>query len=80
MFEFMKGNWFQVFLALGVLAGYVHSYIEAVKVKVLENNHIHSLERAVEELKKDVAFIREETVKQWREIENIRGRMNGKPQ
>lgn len=75
MFSFIKNNWFQVFLSVGILAGYVNAYIEAAKVSALENNHIHTLEKAVDEIKREVTFIREETVKQWREISEIQGQL-----
>jgi len=54
------------------------SWRQEVEMKALQNNHLKTVEEDIKEIKARLNKLEETTVQQWREIDKIKVRLNGK--
>lgn len=71
MIDFIQKNWFQIIIATSVVYSLVKAFYIGIRQKAIENNHLMTLTKRVENLEKEVFKINER-------LARIEGKLNGK--
>ena len=76
--EWIKANVLPLVSLVWLLFLLYRSWRQEVKQNAIENNHIKTIEEDIKEIKARLNKLEETTVQQWREIDKIKVRLNGK--